>query len=112
MYARAELLFTLPPSAFSPPPKVESSVVRLVMESKFGTLGVKEQDFLQFLRQVFAHKRKTLMNNLRSAGYASLEIVDAMGDNKIDPLARAETIPIHQTAQLFQSLLRKRAAAH
>jgi 16S rRNA (adenine1518-N6/adenine1519-N6)-dimethyltransferase len=112
MYTRAELLFTLPPSAFSPPPKVDSSVVRLVIEPKFGALGVDEQSFLKFLRHVFAHKRKTLTNNLRSAGYAPSEIADAMGDNKIDLLVRAETVSVQQTAQIFRSLLRKRAAAH
>ena len=42
LYARVEELFTLPPSAFSPPPKVESTVVRLRMASKLDSLRVPE----------------------------------------------------------------------
>ncbi len=48
LYARVEELFTLPPSAFSPPPKVESTVVRLRMASKLDSLRVPEADFISF----------------------------------------------------------------
>lgn len=56
-----EILFRVPPGAFSPPPKVESAAVRLeprpVMEGAAG--------FLEFAGRCFGHKRKTLRNNLR-----------------------------------------------
>ena len=65
LYARVEELFTLPPSAFSPPPKVESTVVRLRMASKLDSLRVPEAAFIDFLKLSFGQKRKTLSNNLR-----------------------------------------------
>ena len=66
LYARVEELFTLPPSAFSPPPKVESTVVRLRMAPKLESLRVPEADFINFLKLSFGQKRKTLSNNLKA----------------------------------------------
>jgi len=40
LYARAEKLFTLPPGAFVPPPKVHSTLLRLTIEPRQETLGV------------------------------------------------------------------------
>src|SRR5438445_1028504 len=65
LYTRVEKLFTLPPGAFSPPPKVHSSVVRLVMSPKLDSLGVPEEEFVKFLKLSFGQKRNTLWNNLK-----------------------------------------------
>ena len=70
MYGPVEQLFTLPPSAFSPPPQVHSTVIRWRFAPRFAELCVQEAGFLRFLRQAFAQKRKTLANNLRAAGVA------------------------------------------
>ena len=71
VYAEAKYLFKVPPGAFSPPPKVESAVVRLVMRD-----AVEDQEkFLEFAARCFGHKRKTLRNNL--IGYYSKELVEA-----------------------------------
>jgi 16S rRNA (adenine1518-N6/adenine1519-N6)-dimethyltransferase len=50
MMAQTELLFTLPPSAFSPPPDVHSSVVRLTMHPRYVELSVEREAFERFLR--------------------------------------------------------------
>src|ERR1700677_4636191 len=76
MYASVEQLFTLPPEAFAPVPEVYSTVIRLTMRSRFAELGVEPAGFLRFLRQIFAQKRKTLVNNLRASGF-SPEVVSA-----------------------------------
>src|SRR5437868_5837091 len=65
LHARVENLFTLPPSAFSPPPKVHSSVLRLTMAPRFEELGISGDGFIDFLKLGFAQKRKTLLNNLK-----------------------------------------------
>ena len=49
LYGRVEQLFTLPPSAFSPPPKVHSSVVRITIKPKLESLRVSEDEFIAFL---------------------------------------------------------------
>jgi 16S rRNA (adenine1518-N6/adenine1519-N6)-dimethyltransferase len=103
MNARVETLFTLPPSAFSPPPDVFSTVLRLEFVPRFEELGVEAAAFDTFLRACFAQKRKTLANNLRAAGY-SPDDLQAAWPAEIPLLARAESIALEPMAQLFRSL--------
>ncbi len=104
MYGPVEQLFTLPPSAFSPPPKVHSTVFRWRFAPRFAELGVIEAGFHRFLRQIFAQKRKTLANNLRAAGVAPEAVTAALAAARIDPLARAEALPIDTLAALWRKL--------
>ena len=60
LYAEPELLFTVPPGCFRPPPQVNSAVVRLLMK----TASHVDPAFVDFLKACFAHPRKTLLNNL------------------------------------------------
>jgi 16S rRNA (adenine1518-N6/adenine1519-N6)-dimethyltransferase len=63
LWAHARLLFEVKPSAFHPPPKVDSAVVRL--EPHPLPTGMDDPDaFLRFVGQCFRHKRKTIRNNL------------------------------------------------
>src|SRR5262249_4878839 len=50
LYTNIEKLFTLPPSAFSPPPKVHSTVLRLTIAPRLWQLGVPEAAFINFLK--------------------------------------------------------------
>jgi 16S rRNA (adenine1518-N6/adenine1519-N6)-dimethyltransferase len=104
MYGPVEQLFTLPPSAFSPPPKVHSTVFRWRFSPRFAELGVAESGFIRFLRQIFAQKRKTLANNLRAAGVAPDAAIAAMTSAEIDPRARAEVVPVEALAALWRQL--------
>ena len=117
MYGPAENLFTLPPSAFSPPPDVYSTVFRWRFAPRFTELGVDEAGFLPFVRTAFAQKRKTLLNNLRAAGIPTAAGALALARSGIDPLARAEALPIGAFAALYRNLQRdfpetERAAPH
>jgi 16S rRNA (adenine1518-N6/adenine1519-N6)-dimethyltransferase len=103
MYARVEHLFTLPPSAFSPPPEVYSTVLRLDFAPRFTELGVDPASFDLFLKQSFAQKRKTLQNNLRNAGYNAQKIADAWPAD-IPLQARAESLPLESMAGLYRGL--------
>jgi 16S rRNA (adenine1518-N6/adenine1519-N6)-dimethyltransferase len=104
MYGPVEPLFTLPPSAFSPPPQVHSTVFRWRFAPRFAGLGVPEAGFLRFLRQAFAQKRKTLANNLRAAGMAPAAAAAALAAAGIAPQARAETISVEIFAALWRGL--------
>lgn len=104
MYGPVKQLFTLPPSAFSPPPKVHSTVFRWRFAPRFGELGVEEAGFLRFLRLVFAQKRKTLANNLRAAEIARELVEEAMHKVKIDEKIRAEAVPVEGLAALWRAL--------
>lgn len=103
LYTRVEKLFTLPPDAFSPPPKVHSTVVRLVVSPQLDELGVDEAAFIGFLKLSFAQKRKTLWNNLKTR-YRADQLKSAMKKTKVDPSARAETLSLRASARLFRAL--------
>lgn len=65
-YYDATLLLTLPPSAFSPPPKVHSSVLRLVRNG-VTSLGCDEALLRSVVKGAFNQRRKTLRNSLNAA---------------------------------------------
>ena len=104
MYGPVEPLFTLPPTAFSPPPDVHSTVFRWRFAPRFVELGVEEAGFLRLVRKVFAQKRKTLTNNLRAAGYESAAIQDALAQASVPAQARAEALSLGQMARLWIEL--------
>ena len=103
MHARVETLFTLPPTAFSPPPQVFSTVLRLEFAPRFRELGVDADGFDRFLRSCFAQKRKTLANNLRAAGCPATEL-QAAWPQEIPALARAESVALEPMAKLYRAL--------
>ncbi len=103
MYAEVQNLFTLPPSAFTPPPDVHSTVLRLQFAPRFDELRVDPAGFERFLRLCFAQKRKTLANNLRAGGTPQPAIEQAWPAS-ISPLARAESITLEGMAELYRAL--------
>ena len=104
MYGPATPLFTLPPHAFSPPPEVHSTVFRWRFAPRFAELGVEEGSFLRLVRQAFAQKRKTLVNNLRAAGLSPETATNALAKAAIHPQARAESLSIEEFAALWHNL--------
>ena len=103
LYARVEKLFTLPPGAFVPPPKVHSTVLRLMIEPQQEKLGVAGDGFIDFLRLSFGQKRKTLWNNLK-ANYEGAELKRALAEANVKATARAETLSLEKSAAIFRAL--------
>jgi 16S rRNA (adenine1518-N6/adenine1519-N6)-dimethyltransferase len=103
LYARVENLFTLPPGAFVPPPKVHSSVLRLTIDPQQEKLGVAGDGFIDFLRLSFGQKRKTLWNNLKTK-YEGAELKRALAEAKVKPTARAETLTLEESAAIYSAL--------
>ncbi len=103
MHAQVVELFTLPPSAFSPPPDVYSTILRLHFAPRFAELAVDPEGFNRFLRSTFAQKRKTLSNNLRTAGYTAQQI-EAAWPAAIPLQARAEAVSLDDMAALYRAL--------
>src|SRR6202162_5684505 len=65
-YGNPEIAFRIPPGAFNPPPKVDSALVSFRMPGERTKIKVSnEHAFLEFVKECFAQKRKTLRNNLR-----------------------------------------------
>lgn len=110
MHARVTNLFTLPPGAFSPPPEVYSTVLRLEFAPRFAELGVAFEGFNGFLRASFAQKRKTLANNLRAAGYSATELAAAW-PAEIPLQVRSEAVALEPMAELYRRLEAARTGA-
>lgn len=99
LFAEAELLFSVSRSAFQPPPKVESAVVRLVPRHSLEGFGIEDRaGFLAFASQCFQQKRKMLRNNL--AALYGKERVDSLPEAK----SRAEQLSVSQLAALYRML--------
>jgi 16S rRNA (adenine1518-N6/adenine1519-N6)-dimethyltransferase len=111
LYSRVEKLFEVPPGSFSPPPKVHSAVVRLVLVPRLEKLGVNQAEFMSFLKLSFAQKRKTLWNNLK-VRYASEDLTGAMKRARIQPSIRAEALSLEQMAALFRELKSRELTSH
>jgi 16S rRNA (adenine1518-N6/adenine1519-N6)-dimethyltransferase len=103
LYGRVEKLFTLPPGAFVPPPKVHSTVLRLTIDPQQEKLGVAGSGFIDFLRLSFGQKRKTLWNNLKLK-YDGAELKRALADAKVKATARAETLSLEESAAVYRAL--------
>ncbi|HEX8189669.1 MAG TPA: 16S rRNA (adenine(1518)-N(6)/adenine(1519)-N(6))-dimethyltransferase RsmA, partial [Pyrinomonadaceae bacterium] len=112
-FCRPEALFDVPPGAFRPVPKVWSTVARL--RARPGAAEVfDERLFLRLVGAGFAQKRKTILNNLRSAP-ADLRVGQAGGaaalleDAGIDPRRRAEALTLDDWRGLADALARRGA---
>ena len=94
-YCSVTPLFSVPPGAFRPPPKVDSAVVRLVPRDP-EDIGVDDQArFAAVVRAAFGQRRKTLRNAL--SGVADAAAIEAAG---LDPGDRAERIPVEGFVRL------------
>jgi len=89
MHAEVEHLFDVPPEAFNPPPKVDSSVIRLTPRSEPLVPPAEQARFERLVTAAFAQRRKTLRNNLKPLMPAST--IEASG---IDPSLRAQALDI------------------
>ncbi len=89
-HGRAKIVRSVPPAAFSPPPKVTSVVVRIDLDPDVAP----DPRTFAVVRDGFRHRRKTLLANLRAAGDDPAVVRDALEALSIDPRARAETLDL------------------
>jgi 16S rRNA (adenine1518-N6/adenine1519-N6)-dimethyltransferase len=103
-YSRPKIVFSIPPGAFRPPPRVSSALLDLQVPGARKDLGIaNDAEFLEFIQRCFGQKRKTLRNNLRTfVEPASIEA--ALRLARIDPGARAEELPLAAFARLHAAL--------
>jgi 16S rRNA (adenine1518-N6/adenine1519-N6)-dimethyltransferase len=94
-HCKVEPLFTVPPGAFNPRPKVDSRIVRLRPHPVPLCAVASYADFASLVKQAFAQRRKTLRNNLKPL--LDTDRIAALG---IDPGTRAETLALADFAKL------------
>jgi 16S rRNA (adenine1518-N6/adenine1519-N6)-dimethyltransferase len=95
----AKIMFDVSPSAFVPPPKVTSSVVRLVPRAS--PLPCTRTTLERITAAAFGQRRKMLRQSLRSLGVDPAPLLTAAA---IDPAARAENIPVAGFVALANAL--------
>ncbi|MFD2236071.1 16S rRNA (adenine(1518)-N(6)/adenine(1519)-N(6))-dimethyltransferase RsmA [Aureimonas populi] len=93
----AHILFDVPPAAFTPPPKVTSSVVRLVPRP--APLPAELATLEKVTAAAFGQRRKMLRQSLKSLGGEAL-----LGRAGIDPQRRAETLSVPEFVSLANLL--------
>jgi len=93
--AKVEKQFNVGAGAFRPPPKVDSSVVRLTPHAVPPIEVSDPQRFAAIVKAAFSQRRKILRNTLK--GLVAPETMDQLG---IDPGRRAETLSLAEFAEL------------
>jgi 16S rRNA (adenine1518-N6/adenine1519-N6)-dimethyltransferase len=100
--AIVEQVLTVPASAFRPPPKVESAVVRLRPRARPLVAAPSLPAFRAFVQSAFGLRRKQMQRVLRTArGLSSAEAAALLQRAGIDPAARPEVLSPEQFAMLF-----------
>jgi 16S rRNA (adenine1518-N6/adenine1519-N6)-dimethyltransferase len=93
LFADARLVCEVPPSAFRPPPKVDSAVVEFTPRDP----GVADtEDFLAFAAHCFHQKRKTIRNNL--AGVYGKDVVESWPEAAL----RAEQLSLPELEEMWR----------
>jgi 16S rRNA (adenine1518-N6/adenine1519-N6)-dimethyltransferase len=95
----ARIMFDVNASAFVPPPKVTSSIVRIVPRAT--PLPCDRKLLERVTQAAFGQRRKMLRQSLRSLGTDTLALLEAAS---LEPTARAEDIPVSGFVTLAQAL--------
>lgn len=91
----AEYLFTVPPSVFDPPPKVDSGVLRLTRKEE-QRLACDERLFFKVVKTAFNQRRKTLRNSLKTFGLSDNLKEDTIFDQRPEQLSVADFVTLTQ----------------
>ncbi|MFW2437864.1 MAG: 16S rRNA (adenine(1518)-N(6)/adenine(1519)-N(6))-dimethyltransferase RsmA [Arenicellales bacterium] len=94
-----EKVLDVSPGAFTPPPKVDSAVVRLIPHKEPIADIPNPENFARLVKAAFTQRRKTLRNNLKGIMTGD-EIIEA----GVDPSVRAETLSLDNFATLAKQI--------
>jgi 16S rRNA (adenine1518-N6/adenine1519-N6)-dimethyltransferase len=102
-YAEPRIAFTVPPTVFIPPPKVESAVVLLDVRAEQPLPRELHERFFAVVNAGFRQKRKQVANSLAAELDLPKEAVnDWLRAAGIDPMRRAQTVEVEEWAALTQ----------
>ena len=106
-WAKPEILFTLKPDNFSPPPKVESAVIKLTtLHPKPYTLN--PEIYYKLIKILFKQPRKTILNNLKTGLKITPELIENnLKSLGIDPEFRPQNLSVAQIINFVRSDLTK-----
>ena len=93
VFYEAEYLFTVPPTVFNPPPKVESGVLRLVRKADF-SLACDEKMLYKVVKTAFQQRRKTMRNSLKSFNLSDKIKEDTIFGQRPEQLSVAQFVAL------------------
>lgn len=105
-YMEAEVAFQVPRTVFIPAPNVDSGILRMTRRREPLVAVADEPFFFKVIKIAFAHRRKTLLNNLQMAfGREQREkILVAIAQSNLTENRRAESLAIEDFARLSATL--------
>ena len=89
----AEYLFTVPPSVFNPPPKVDSGVIRLKRKEDY-SIDCDEKMLFKVVKTAFQQRRKTLRNSLKTFNLSDKIKEDIIFDLRPEQLSTSQFISL------------------
>jgi 16S rRNA (adenine1518-N6/adenine1519-N6)-dimethyltransferase len=105
LFLDVSIRFFIKPSAFFPPPKIESAVVHMVWKEKPRIEEKDEEWFKKVVKACFGYRRKTLLNALKHSDLSLHESAGSKMENVgIDPQRRPETLSIEEFVRLAEAL--------
>lgn len=104
--ARAERLFDVPAGAFRPPPKVDSTVIRITPYDISPIPEYRETSFRRLVTALFAARRKQLLRGLRQVtGWPADKVETLLRSLGCDPASRPEELSPQSFVALFNRLV-------
>jgi 16S rRNA (adenine1518-N6/adenine1519-N6)-dimethyltransferase len=105
LYSEVKTLFHLKPASFFPPPRVESSVIKMTFLKEPKVLVRDEGLFFRVVRSAFGQRRKMILNSLSAnLDLPKRELEFILGKVNLDPKRRPETLSIQEFADLSSVL--------
>jgi 16S rRNA (adenine1518-N6/adenine1519-N6)-dimethyltransferase len=103
--ASAEVVFHVPAGAFHPPPKVDSSVIRITPRTDPIVASAEEGRYRAFVQEAFGLRRKQMRRVIRTIAGVDAETAEGLlAKSGIAPDARPETVGPEAFARLLRAL--------
>ncbi|MDA8572993.1 16S rRNA (adenine(1518)-N(6)/adenine(1519)-N(6))-dimethyltransferase, partial [Flavobacteriaceae bacterium] len=99
----AEYLFTVPPSVFNPPPKVDSGVLRLTRKEDY-VLPCNEKLFFSVVKSAFQQRRKTLRNSLKGFNLSENLKANTIFGQRPEQLSVEAFVKLASTIEMDQNI--------
>ena len=105
LYADANIVMIVPPNVFTPPPKVESAVVRMNTRTTLRGTAAQRERMFALATMAFQRKRKTLSNGLSMGlGVPKQETDAVLAGIAIDPMRRPQTLNVDEWLRIAGAL--------
>ncbi len=114
LYMNVEKIASVPKHAFFPEPEVDSAIVKLVPYPKPAVEMDDPAFYFSLVKAAFAHRRKTLWNNLKAARFLNVPPANWLGalrDSGIEPSRRGETLSLEAYASIVNALARPKKSS-